>query len=82
MADTNIRKNPVGKVKDSPLPPSDKKTITPKYLLGHENHFDPMVYGTPGSLAQRGIAKPGGINVISKTALKGLSTPGAGATKA
>jgi hypothetical protein len=40
--------------KDGTLPPSDKKTLTPKYLLGHENHFDPNVH-TPEGLIQKGI---------------------------
>jgi hypothetical protein len=34
------------------LPPSDKKTLDPKYLIQHENHFDPNVY-TPEQLIQR-----------------------------
>jgi hypothetical protein len=40
--------------KDGTLPPSDKKTITPHYLLKHENHFDPNVH-TPESLIQKGV---------------------------
>lgn len=43
------RKNPL---KRSPeLPASDKKTLSPGYLLGHENHFDPNVI-TPEQLEQ------------------------------
>ena len=42
--------------KDGALPPSDKKTVTPKYLLGHENHFDPNVH-TPESLIEKGVLK-------------------------
>jgi hypothetical protein len=38
--------------KDGQLPPSDKKTLDPKYLIQHENHFDPNVY-TPEQLIQR-----------------------------
>ncbi len=34
------------------LPESDKKTITPKYLLNHENHFDPNVV-TPEQMIQK-----------------------------
>jgi hypothetical protein len=34
------------------LPESDKKTLTPKYLLQHENHFDPNVY-TPEAIEPR-----------------------------
>jgi hypothetical protein len=30
------------------LPPSDNKTITPEYLLNHQNHFDPNVYTPEG----------------------------------
>jgi hypothetical protein len=30
--------------KEAQLPPSDKKTITPDYLLGHENHTDQNTY--------------------------------------
>jgi len=36
------------------LPESDKKTITPKYLLDHENRFDPNVY-TPEQLIRKGV---------------------------
>jgi len=34
------------------LPESDKKTLAPDYLLGHENHFDPNVF-TPEQQAQK-----------------------------
>lgn len=36
------------------LPESDRTTLTPQYLLGHENHFDPNVV-TPENLIQGGI---------------------------
>ena len=42
--------------KDGQLPASDNKTITPKYLLGHENHFDPNVH-TPEDMIQKGVLK-------------------------
>ena len=35
-------------LKEPDLPASDGKTITPKYLLGHQNHFDPNVYTPEG----------------------------------
>ena len=38
------------------LPPSDKKTITPDYLLHHENHFDPNVI-TPEQMQQKTFGK-------------------------
>lgn len=38
------------------LPESDKHTLTPKYLLKHENHFDPNVY-TPEQMIQGGALK-------------------------
>lgn len=41
---------------DGKLPESDKRTLTPKYLLKHENHFDPNVY-TPEQMIQGGILK-------------------------
>jgi hypothetical protein len=34
------------------LPESDKKTLTPKYLLQHENHFDPNVL-TPEQMIEK-----------------------------
>jgi hypothetical protein len=34
------------------LPESDKKTLNPKYLLNHENHFDPNSY-TPEQMIQK-----------------------------
>lgn len=40
--------------KSAKLPSSDKKTLDPTYLLGHENHFDPNTY-TPEQLIQQGI---------------------------
>lgn len=36
------------------LPESDKKTLSPEYLLGHQNHFDPNVY-TPDDMIKRGV---------------------------
>ena len=39
-----------------PLPASDNNTITPKYLLGHENHFDPNVY-TPEDMIKKGVLR-------------------------
>lgn len=45
------------KLKEPPvMEPSDKKTLTPKYLLEHQNHFDPNVY-TPGDMIDRGVSK-------------------------
>jgi len=43
--------------KDQELPPSDAKTLTPKYLLSHQNHFDPNTY-TPSGItrARNGVA--------------------------
>jgi hypothetical protein len=38
------------------LPPSNGATITPNYLLGHENHFDPNVH-TPEEMIKRGVLK-------------------------
>jgi predicted GNAT family acetyltransferase len=40
--------------KDAKLPESDKKTLTPAYLLKHENHFDPNVV-TPEQLIDKGV---------------------------
>lgn len=51
--------------KEELLPQSDGKTITPEYLLSHENHFDPNIF-TPEQLIQKGITKPGGIKTESK----------------
>ena len=42
--------------KEGELPPSDKKTLTPKYLLGHENHADPNTY-TPEQMIDKGVLK-------------------------
>ena len=39
------------------LPESDRKTLNPKYLLNHENHFDPNVY-TPEQMLQKQSVKP------------------------
>ena len=36
------------------LPPSDKKTLDPGYLLRHENHMDPNTV-TPEGLIRGGI---------------------------
>ncbi len=36
------------------LPPSDKKTLDPGYLMKHEQHFDPNTV-TPEGLIQNGI---------------------------
>lgn len=38
---------------DGALPASDRRTIDPQYLLGHENRFDPNVY-TPEDLIRKG----------------------------
>ncbi len=38
------------------LPESDRHTLTPKYLLGHENRFDPNVF-TPEQMIQKGILR-------------------------
>lgn len=40
------------------LPPSDKKTLTPDYLLKHENHFDPDVVTPEDMLEKKFGAKP------------------------
>lgn len=50
--------------KDAKLPESDKKTLTPKYLLGHENHFDPNTY-TPEQLLEKGVLT--GMKPVSTT---------------
>lgn len=42
--------------KSSKLPESDKKTLTPQYLLNHENHFDPNVF-TPEQMIDAGKLK-------------------------
>jgi hypothetical protein len=34
------------------LPESDKKTLSPGYLLQHENHFDPNVF-TPEQMMDK-----------------------------
>jgi hypothetical protein len=39
--------------KDPELPVSDAKTLTPKYLLGHQNHFDPNTYTPEGVLRDK-----------------------------
>lgn len=45
--------------KDPELPPSDAKTLTPDYLLTHQNHFDPNVYTPEGVLRnKRGYVSP------------------------
>ena len=44
--------------KDADLPASDGKTLTPKYLLGHQNHFDPNVFTPDGVLR----TKSGAVN--------------------
>lgn len=46
------------------LPPSDKKTLTPKYLLQHENHADPNVV-TPEQLIDKGVLR-GSLDSIQK----------------
>jgi hypothetical protein len=38
------------------LPESNKKDLTPKYLLNHENHFDPNVF-TPEQMIKGGVLK-------------------------
>jgi hypothetical protein len=50
---------------EAPLPESDKHTLTPNYLLSHQNHFDPNVY-TPEDMIKKGILKPGGIPTEGK----------------
>lgn len=42
--------------KSAKLPESNKKTITPDYLLHHENHFDPNVI-TPEQMQQKTFGK-------------------------
>jgi hypothetical protein len=51
--------------KEGTLPPSDKKTLTPKYLIQHENHFDPNTY-TPEQLIQKGVLK-GKLDSVQQT---------------
>jgi len=47
------------KPKDPVLPASDAKTLTPKYLLGHQNHFDSNVYTPEGVLRTKtGMVSP------------------------
>jgi hypothetical protein len=41
---------------DRPLPASNGSTVTPKYLLNHENHFDPNTH-TPEEMIKRGVHK-------------------------
>ena len=43
-------------VSDGKLPESDRKTLTPQYLLNHENHFDPNTH-TPEEMIKRGVHK-------------------------
>jgi len=50
--------------KDAKLPESDKKTLTPRYLLSHENRFDPNVY-TPEQLIDKGVLT--GMKPVVKT---------------
>lgn len=50
--------------KDAKLPESDKKTLTPKYLLSHENHFDSNTY-TPEQLLEKGVLT--GMKPVSRT---------------
>lgn len=45
------------------LPESDRKTLAPEYLLGHENHFDPNVH-TPEEMIQKGILR--GMDPVKK----------------
>lgn len=47
------------------LPESNKTTLTPQYLLKHENHFDPNVK-TPEQMIQQG-ATHGGLKPESTT---------------
>ena len=47
-------KNPLKR--SAVLPPSDKKTLTPSYLIQHENHFDPAVL-TPEQIRTGDITK-------------------------
>jgi hypothetical protein len=44
------------KQRSAKLPESDKKTLTPQYLLNHENHFDPNVF-TPEQMIKGGVLK-------------------------
>lgn len=45
--------------KDKELWPSDKKTLTPGYLLNHTNHFDPNTYQPEDVLRnKRGYVSP------------------------
>ena len=53
------------------LPESDKKTLTPGYLLNHENHFDPNTY-TPEQMIEKGVlrGKPDAVYIaLQKTKL-------------
>jgi hypothetical protein len=43
---------PTGDRTEPDLLPSDKKTLDPKYLLQHENRFDPNVY-TPEQIMNK-----------------------------
>jgi hypothetical protein len=51
------------KVAPHGLPESDRNTLTPNYLLGHENHFDPNVH-TPEDMIQKGVLR--GMDPIKK----------------
>lgn len=58
----NVRKE-TNPLKRSPvLPPSDKKTLDPTYLLQHEQHFDPNIV-TPEQMMQ-GVPQLGGKEAI------------------
>ena len=45
-----------GHFHDGSLPPSNGMNLDPRYLLGHENHFDPNVY-TPEQMIQKGALR-------------------------
>lgn len=49
----------------SKLPDSDRSTLDPRYLLGHENHFDPNVH-TPEELIEKGSLR-GKLDAIKDT---------------
>jgi hypothetical protein len=45
-------KSPTVESKSPTLPPSDRQTLTPNYLLHHENHFDPNTF-TPEQMHEK-----------------------------
>lgn len=57
---TPVPKTPPAPVDPGKLPESDRKTLTPQYLLEHENRFDPNVYDpyAPGRMSNMRHPQP------------------------